>query len=376
MLRELLSMSSPANLFRWAPGRWLYLFLAVFVSAETQHSAAQEVDALSPLDSAFFRVQSFNTSAGDRPIAINHLGIETERAADGGHLITAALEGYPAHAAGLERGDVILRIDGAEFHPILSLNPRAEEGEFNPLKDSIEITYMRGAAILTVLVAPVFESLYDSYRSATLNSVLSFAAGNKVIGYVRLWALTRETADLITLARLIRSLHETDGIVLDLRNSYGYLAPEHIDFFRSSRSDLLSIGLGDPSDATGTSRERRRLLPDRPRDDEIRAYRKPIAILIDSSTRGAAELLAYQLAKLDRVTTVGEPTLGRLGRHTLDSTDEIILEYSAAYSTLIDGEIFEGIGVKPKRSVSFPYESISRTDPQFQVAVNVLMGVI
>jgi S1-C subfamily serine protease len=159
MLRELLSMSSPARFFRWAPGRWLYLFLAVFVSAGTQHSAAQEVEALSPLDSAFFRVQSFNTSAGDRPTAINHLGIETERAADGGHLITAALEGYPAHAAGLERGDVILRINGAEFHPILSLNPRAEEGEFNPLKDSIEITYMRGAAILTVLVAPVFESL-------------------------------------------------------------------------------------------------------------------------------------------------------------------------------------------------------------------------
>jgi C-terminal processing protease CtpA/Prc len=153
------------------------------------------------------------------------------------------------------------------------------------------------------------------------------------------------------------------------------LAPEHIDFFRTSRSDFLSIGLSDPSDATGTNRERK-LLPDRPRDDELRAYRKPIAILIDSSTRGAAELLAYQLAKLDRVTTVGEATLGRLGSYKLDSTDEIILEYSEAYSTLIDGEIFEGIGIKPKRSVSFPYDSISRNDPQFQAAVNVLMGVI
>ena len=65
-----------------------------------------------------------------------------------------------------------------------------------------------------------------------------------------------------------------------------------------------------------------------------------------------------------------------MGSYKLDSTDEIILEYSEAYSTLIDGEIFEGIGIKPKRSVSFPYDSISRNDPQFQAAVNVLMGVI
>ena len=206
--------------------------------------------------------------------------------------------------------------------------------------------------------------------------MLSFAAGNKVIGYVRLWALTRETGDLITLAKLIKSLHDTDGIVLDLRNSHGYLASGHIDFFRTSRSDFLSISQSGQSEKAGTNREQRRLLPDRPRDDALRAYRKPIAILIDRSTRGAAELLAYQLAKLDRVTTVGEATLGRLGSYVSDSSGEKVLEYSAAYSTLIDGEPFEGVGIKPKRSVSFPYESISRNDPQFQVAVNVLMGVI
>jgi len=376
MLRDLFSAGLMTRLSPRTPRRWLHLILAALVSVGAQHAAAQNSNTLTALDSAFYRVQSFDTGAADQPITINHLGIETEYAADGGHLITAALEGYPAHAAGLERGDVILRIDGAEFHPVLSLNPRAAEGEFHPLRGSVQVAYKRGAAILTAPVAPVFESLYDSYRSATLNSVLSFAAGNKVIGYVRLWALTRETGDLITLAELFKSLHDTDGIVLDLRNSHGYLAPEHVDFFRTSRSDFLSISQSDQSEKAGTNREQSRLLPDRPRDDALRAYRKPIAILIDRSTRGAAELLAYQLAKLDRVTTVGESTLGRLGIYVSDSSGEKVLEYSAAYSTLIDGEPFEGVGIKPKRSVSFPYESISRNDPQFQVAVNVLMGVI
>ena len=247
------------------------------------------------------------------------------------------------------------------------------EGEFRPHSALAELTYKRGATVLTARVEPVFESLYDSYRSATLNSVLSFAAGNKVIGYVRLWALTRETGDFVTLSQLLQSLHDTDGIVLDLRNSYGYLASEHIDLFRASRSDFLSISLVGKPNSNAIEPEQNRLLPARQRDDSLRAYRKPIAILIDSSTRGAAELLAYQLAKLDRVTTVGEPTLGRLGRYQRRGG---VLDYSAADRVLIDGNVFEGIGVKPKRKAPFPFETVSRGDPQFQVAVNVLMGVI
>ena len=351
----------------------LCVFAAAFLLLGANYSAAADSESLTSLDTAFYRVQSFDTKAGAKPVAINHLGIETKQAADGGYLITAALEGYPAHAAGLERGDIVLHIDGADFHPVLSLNPRAMEGEFRPHSALAELTYKRGATVLTARVEPVFESLYDSYRSATLNSVLSFAAGNKVIGYVRLWALTRETGDFVTLSQLLQSLHDTDGIVLDLRNSYGYLASEHIDLFRASRSDFLSISLVGKPNSNAIEPEQNRLLPARQRDDSLRAYRKPIAILIDSSTRGAAELLAYQLAKLDRVTTVGEPTLGRLGRFQRRGG---ILDYSAADRVLIDGNVFEGIGVKPKRNAPFPFETVSRGDPQFQVAVNVLMGVI
>ena len=374
----------------------LCVFAAAFLLLGANYSAAADPESLTSLDTAFYQVQSFDTKAGAKPLAINHLGIETKQAADGGYLITAALEGYPAHAAGLERGDIVLRIDGADFHPLLSLNPHAAKSQFRPHSAPAELTYRRGATLLTARVEPVFESLYDSYRSATLNSVLSFAAGNKVIGYVRLWALTRETSDLVTLSQLLQSLHDTDGIVLDLRNSYGYLASEHIDLFRASRSDFLSISLVGKPNSNAIEPEQNRLLPARQRDDSLRAYRKPIAILIDSSTRGAAELLAYQLAKLDRVTTVGEPTLGRLGRYqrggsveTLvenpgenldknlnESLDGGVLDYSAADRVLIDGNVFEGIGVKPKRNAPFPFETVSRGDPQFQVAVNVLMGVI
>ena len=115
--------------------------LAAFLLLGANYSAAADPESLTSLDTAFYRVQSFDTKAGAKPVAINHLGIETKQAADGGYLITAALEGYPAHAAGLERGDIVLRIDGADFHPLLSLNPHAAKSQFRPHSAPAELTY-------------------------------------------------------------------------------------------------------------------------------------------------------------------------------------------------------------------------------------------
>lgn len=311
--------------------------------------------------------RSFLTPSGERAKAINHLGMETQPASGGGYLITAALEGYPAHTAGLRRGDVILEIDGNPFHPVLSFNPDAEEQSFVANDTPVTLAYRRDEALLSTRLTPIFESLYDSYRSATLNSVLSFAAGNKVIGYLRLWALTRQTADLTTLRLVLASLKDTDGLILDLRNSHGFLAAEHIDFFRASRSDFLTVSLGQ-------NRTAPHLLPVRTRDESLRAYRRPIAILVDDSTRGAGELLAYQLAKLERVITLGEATPGRLGQRFLNESGELV--YRRNSELRVDGQPFEGVGLTPKRAAPYPVDQTSRSDPQFQLAVNVLMGVI
>jgi C-terminal processing protease CtpA/Prc len=322
---------------------------------------------------------SFDARGGSPRYALNHLGIETTPFADG-HLVIAALEGYPAHGAGIERGDVILTLNGRVFAPVLSLNPEARALRFFPLSETVDLLVRRDRDTQTLAVTPVFENLYDSYRTATSNSVLSFAAGNKIIGYLRCWALSRSTDDLATLRRLVDSLSETDGLVLDLRNSHGYLDPLHIDLFRATRSDLLTLSepaitspRGDKAPSAAG------LLPLRERDDSLRAYRRPIAILIDSSTQGPAELLAYQLGKLARVTTVGTATPGRLGRYTSSREDglngERVLHY-APNPALVDGRTFEGVGITPKRVVAYPHEQVSRADPQFQAAVNGLMGVV
>ncbi len=330
---------------------------------------AQVGDTLNARDLAFHRMANFETPSELQGYKLNHLGIETRPSASGGHLVIASLEGYPAHTAGIERGDVLLTLDGEPFQPVTSLNPGAINEDFSEFIGSTDLEYRRGENIHHAEVTPVYENLYDSYRTATLNSVLSFAAGNKVIGYLRLWALTRETGDLITLRQVIESLSDTDGIVLDLRNSHGFLDAEHSDLFRANRRDFLEIAAADE--------DLNRLLRTRDRDDSLKAYRRPIAILIDSTTQGAAELLAHQLGKLERIITVGEPTLGKLGQWVHSEEGEVrSRHYLPASSVLVDGKTFEESGIIPEHPVTFPFEQTSRNDPQFQAAINLLMGVI
>ncbi|MCY4295904.1 MAG: PDZ domain-containing protein, partial [Gammaproteobacteria bacterium] len=53
----------------------------------------------------------------DRQQRLNHIGIAAA-VRDGRHLVAAVLDGSPASAAGLRRGDHLLAVNGAPYHPV------------------------------------------------------------------------------------------------------------------------------------------------------------------------------------------------------------------------------------------------------------------
>ena len=81
------------------------LNLAFLYSIAVGNSAAQcaSPGLSSGSDLDYFLNQAFFAETGANRIALNHIGIETKKA-ESGHLITAVLEGYPAHAGDLRRG--------------------------------------------------------------------------------------------------------------------------------------------------------------------------------------------------------------------------------------------------------------------------------
>jgi len=328
-------------------------------AAQDSANAVISADALD-----YYLIQAFQAPTARERIALNHIGIEVQAAAEG-FLVTASLEDYPAHQAGIERGDIIVRVDGEPFHPVFSFNTQGSEpGEFVAATTAHLLEFERLGEVASVEINPVFENLYDSYRSATLQSVQEFSVGNKTIGYIRFWGLSRSTSDLFTLERTMRKFRDSDGLIIDLRNSYGFLSSKHLDLFvRNGRGTF---------EVSGASNQHVAVAQNFP-PSATRTFTRPIVVLVNSKTRGGAELFAHGLAKPGRITTLGESTAGKIGSYSLEGNT---LRYSPADQILIDGQRFESRGVVPNDLIPFPFTQSRRSDPQFETTVDILLGRI
>lgn len=321
------------------------------------------VAGIGPGQQAYYLLQAFQARTAQARPALWHIGVEVAPL-DSDYVVTAMLDGYPAELAGLRRGDRLLQVDGQPFHPVYSFNPR--DGETGQTTHELELE--RDGEHLTTTVTAVRENLYDSRRSAFLQSIQQFSAGNKTIAYMHLWSLSRNLNDLRSFFKVLDELALSDGLILDLRNSYGYLSIQHLDSFFPSRRDLFHYD--GPALAHTDLDTRETPLRSRP-------YGKPVAVLINAGTAGGALLLAHELAKMDRVTTIGtevttslvEPVLAA----TAETPDLITLPTAGG---LIDGQPATEFRLVPKLAIDYPLTGATRSDPQFEAAFNVLMGRI
>jgi len=361
-------LASVENRCRWS---WPLLLIALtifsspYLSAQSAAIAREGDDAYSPDELNFYLLQALKAASTVQRIKLNHIGIQLALV-DGEQHIASVLDGYPAHQAGLQRADKIIEIDGQPFHPVWSFNSASENQntEFIAIPKQYTVHYQRGDTSHITTVVPVFENLYDSYRSATSNSLMHFASGNKTIGYIHFWTLSRATNDLISYNALFQQLANTDGLILDLRGSYGYLSAQHLDAIFPSRRSYYQL-----TDSSGT-------LSKTFQSAQVNGdyYGKPIVVLQDDNTIGDMELFANQIGKLQRGVTIGTNTAGKIGRYTAIGPQSF--QYQQSVNPLVDGERFEGSGRKPDYQIEFSLTEPQVSDPQYETAVGVLLGIM
>ena len=309
------------------------------------------------IDYYLFR-SMFSTREIDQP-RVNHIGVQFFRHPNH-HVIREVLDGYPAHVAGLKRGDVIVTADGNPFHPYRSFNPQLTERT---------VEARRHDKLFDVQIKPVFENPSYSFKQALINSASIIAQDQKKIGYVHLWTGVHEDV-LTAFTRIIEEdFRDMDGIILDLRGGYGGAWYRYLDPFFSNRNDyFIYTTLAQNGDTE-------RNFPTAGQNPN--AYTGPMVVLVNGGVRSGKEALAYQFKKSNRATLVGTTTMGAFtaGKGIFNDQENYFL-YIASAELLLDGNKIEGIGVVPDVIVPYPGTHTFNEDPQLRTAISEMRSML
>lgn len=254
---------------------------------------------------------------------------------NGNLTVVGVFEGTPAKGAGLLTGDQILRIEG-ESTVNITTSEAADRLRGKPgTKVRLEVKRQDGS-----------KRTFNIRREMIAIESVTWKVLDGNVGYVSLTAFQENSRD--DFGKALRSLRDkgAKGLVIDLRNNPGGLlgvAISIVDNFIDSGTIVTTAGRGreklDVNNANASGTE----------------PRYPIAILINSGSASAAEIMAGALRNHGRALLIGDTTFGKGSVQTLQPiVGGGALKYTSA-QYLTPGDIsIQAVGVAP--DVSFvPY---------------------
>ncbi|WDI40778.1 S41 family peptidase [Bremerella sp. P1] len=222
---------------------------------------------------------------------------------DGQLVVTSPLFGTPAYEAGIIAGDRITHIEGEETKG-LSIDDAIKKLK-GPVGTEVTMTVYHPSTFSSEKVnvrreMVQIETVLGDERLEGGNWDFMFDHADK-IGYVRVSAFSRHTADDLHQA-ITRLLDDgMKGLVLDLRSNPGGLltsAVEICDMFIDEGKIVSTEGRNSPKRVW--TAEKDGTLPD-----------FPMVVLIDHYSASASEILSACLQDHDRATIIGERSWGK-----------------------------------------------------------------
>lgn len=268
----------------------------------------------------------------------------------------------PAANAGLQRGDIILAING---EPI----PRGEEGyDYGTINDML---YAEGnQATLTVQQGPNTAPKDITLQYGGAGGCDGWAAGliseTPRLGYIRIPDFGADSHN--TLQRAIEQIEADaplDGLIVDVRHNPGGNSDRDIRVFTQG-----TFG------KTGPLREGSAMANWRIRGPVDWNETTPVIVLIDGSSHSAAEYFATAMQQSGRATLVGMPTAGNTeGINSFTLADGSLIRLAWTTLMLPDGSTLEGVGVQPDVEVPLGQWGLRQTpDLQLQRAIELLLS--
>lgn len=208
--------------------------------------------------------------------------------------IAEPFENTPAAKAGLKAGDILLEIDGKDL-----LGKKQDEVS-NLLRGEIGTSFMLKVERPGEKKPLEFKLTRESIQ---INPVPYYGIVGKNTGYIVLTSFTDKSAKEVRKALIDLKQKGITSLILDLRNNGGGSLNEAVDivnlFVPKGKEVVSTKGKVKQWDRTyKTTRE--------PLDSEI-----PLAVLVNSGSASASEIVAGALQDLDRALIVGTKTFGK-----------------------------------------------------------------
>ncbi len=174
-------------------------------------------------------------------VQFDSLGLLTRQVA-GKWFITGVLDGSPAAAAGLHRGNELVSLNGEPFRPVAPLQGLAAQGARVELEvqSTPDISSRRKVELQPYTLFPASGML-----EAMEQSMRVIDHQGKRVAYVHVWSYAGEQYHERLVAELTEgSFQDADALVLDIRDGWGGASPEYLNLFNQNIPHL-----------TGTNRE-------------------------------------------------------------------------------------------------------------------------
>ena len=211
-----------------------------------------------------------------------------------GAYVTDPYEGSPAQKAGIRAGDRIVRVDDRDVKGKSS-------DEISPMMKGTIGTSVKLTVERPLVKEPInFSLVREKIRFENVPYFAKMADGS---GYIRLSGFTEGASAEVKRALMSLKEQGISSVILDLRNNPGGLLIEAVDimnlFVPMGQEIVSTRGKSKMWEATYSCRFE-------PVDTLI-----PVAVLVNSGSASASEIVAGAMQDLDRGVIIGQRTFGK-----------------------------------------------------------------
>ena len=217
------------------------------------------------------------------------------RKQDGNIIIAEPYEGFPAHKAELEAGDIIEKIDGKDISGYST-------GDVSKLLKGAAKTEVKLSIYRKVTDARFDKSLLR--EDVKIKDVSYYGELDKKVGYIKLNGFTQTASkELLAAFKDLKETNQITSLIIDLRGNGGGLLNEAINivnvFVEKGQEVVSTKGKIKQWDRVHTALNN-------PVDTKI-----PLVVLIDEYSASASEIVSGTLQDLDRAVVVGRKSYGK-----------------------------------------------------------------